>query len=192
MIRFLDNAFVGGRFFSVGMMAQFNAPTEAQLISVGDAVNFQVISQPVEVLFSAAVQALCISTATDEILASGTISAGIIGPNSIVQFEPVWTFPSSVNNKICKVKLGAATVYTATRTTSLLEAPLIALANRNSLASQVIPYPNGKHETAGATTVGAATVNFALDVVWQITGQRANSGEALALEYYRILHFIGS
>lgn len=192
MIRFIDTAFVQGVLYRGGMLSVFDAATEAALIAVGDAVNFQVISQPVEELSASAVQALCVSTATDEILATGTIPAGTLGPNSTIQIEPVWSFPTSANNKTTKVKFGATTIYTATRTTSVLEAPLIVMANRNSLASQVLPYPSGKYETAGASAVATATLNFAADVTWQITGQRANSGEALALEYYRILHFIGA
>jgi hypothetical protein len=190
MIKFTDKAFVQGVLYSAGMLGIFNAPTEAALIAAGDAVNFQVISQPVEVLSSSAIAVSCATTAVDEVLASFTIPAGTLGVNSILQIEPLWTFASSANNKICKVKVGASTVYSATRTTSVKEGPLVVLANRNSLASQIQPYDNG-YVTAGAGAPATFTIDFSANVLVQITGQCA-AAEALTLEYYRVLHLIGA
>lgn len=191
MIKFVDSAFVGGRFFTSGMIAEFDSATESGLISGGDAVNLSVISQPVEMLFSDAVAGSCASTAADEVLGTYTIAAGTLGVNSILQIEPLWTFTSSANNKILKVKIGAVVVYTATRTTSAKEGPLIVLANRNSLTSQIQPYDT-TYVTATTGTPATYSINFAADQTIQITGQRANSGDTLTLEYFRILHFVGA
>jgi len=163
---------------------------ETALIANGDAKNFPSVSKPVEVLASSAIAASCTSTGTDEVLASFTINAGILGVNSILQIEPLWTFTSSANNKICKVKIAGATVYSATRTTSVKEAPLIVLANRNSLASQIQPYDN-TYVTAGSGGPATYTIDFSVAVTVEITGQRANSGDSLKLEYFRVLHFVG-
>ena len=100
------------------------------------------------------------------------------------------TFSSSANNKILKVRVDGVTVYSATRTTSVKEAPLIVLANRNSLTSQIQPYDNA-YVTAGSDTPATYTINFANSVTVDITGQRASNGDALKLEYYRVLHFVG-
>jgi hypothetical protein len=189
MIKFKDKEFVGGQLFTTGMMAEFDAPTEAALIASGDAEHFQVISRPAEVLSSSAVPVSCVSIAIDEILASFTIAAGTLGVNSILQIEPLWTFASSANNKICKIKVGAFTVYSAARTASVKEGPIVVLANRNSLTSQIQPYVD-TYVTAGVGAPATYTIDFSVDVTVQITGQRA-ANEALTLEYYRVLHFVG-
>lgn len=189
MIRFLNDETVAGHRHGMGTIAMFDASIEAALIAQGDAVNYPAVVKPMEVLASSAVAASCASTAIDEVLASFTIQAGTLGVNSILQIEPLWTFASSVNNKILKVKIASATVYTATRTTSVKEGPLVVLANRNSLASQIQPYDNG-YVTAGSGAPATYTIDFSVPVTVQITGQRA-AAEALTLEYYRVLHFIG-
>lgn len=156
---------------------------------IARAAGGDTILRPVEVLSASAVAVPCASTAVDEILASFTILAGTLGVNSVLQIEPLWTFASSANNKICKVKIAGTTVYSTTRTTSVKEAPLIVLANRNSLASQIQPYDN-TYVTAGSGAPATYTINFAVNVTVEITGQRAAS-EALSLEYYRVTHFVG-
>ena len=189
MIKFLNDETVGGHRYGKGAIVLLDSATEAALIAQGDAVNYPAVAKPMEVLSSSAVAASCASTAADEILASFTIAAGIVGPNSILQLEPLWTFANSANNKILKVKVGSSTVYSATRTTSVKEAPLIVLANRNSLASQIQPYDNN-YVTAGSGAPATYTIDFSVNVTVQILGQRA-AAEALTLEYYRVLHFVG-
>jgi hypothetical protein len=191
MIRFLNDETVAGHRFGKGAIARFDSATEAQLIAAADAENYPVILRPVEMLAGLAVAASCTSTAFDEVLASFTIATGILGVNSILQIEPLWTFTSSANNKILKVRLGGATVYNATRTTSVKEAPLIVLANRNSLMSQIQPYDYG-YAAAGAGTPATYTIDFSQPVDVEITGQLASSGDSLKLEYFRVLHFVGA
>jgi hypothetical protein len=190
MIKFLNDETVAGHRFGKGAIAIFDSATETSLISVGDAVDFPAVVKPVEVLSSSAVIAPCVTTAVDEVLALFTIRAGMLGVNSILQIEPLWTFGNSANNKILKVKIAGVTVYSATRTTSVKEAPLIVLMNRNSLSSQIQPYDNG-YVTAGLGAPATYSIDFSTNVTVQITGQRASTGDALALEYYRSLHFVG-
>lgn len=191
MIRFLNDETVAGHRFGKGALARFDSATEAQLIAAADAENYPVILRPVEMLAGLAVAASCVSTAFDEVLASFTIAAGVLGVNSILQIEPLWTFTSSANNKVVKVRLGGATVYNATRTTSVKEAPLIVLANRNSLMSQIQPYDYG-YAVAEAGAPATYTIDFSQPVDVEITGQLANSGDSLKLEYFRVLHFVGA
>ena len=191
MIRFLNDETVAGHRFGKGAIARFDSATEAQLIAVADAENYPVILRPVEMLSGSAVAASCASTGFDEVLASFTIAPGILGVNSILQVEPLWTFTSSANNKIVKVRLGGATVYNAARTTSVKEAPLIVLANRNSLMSQIQPYDYG-YGAAGTGAPATYAIDFSRPVDVEITGQLANSGDSLKLEYFRVLHFVGA
>lgn len=191
MIKFIDTAFVGGTVYRAGQFGEFDQAIESELIAAGDAINYLAVAMPVEVLSSSAVAASCASTNVDEILASFTIQSGLLGPNSILQIEPLWTFPSSANNKILKIRIAGVTVYTATRTTSAKEGPLIVLANRNALNSQIMPYDN-IYVTAGTGTPSTFTIDFSVNITVEITGQRASGSEALKLEYFRALHFAGA
>jgi hypothetical protein len=190
MIRFLNDETVAGYRYGKGAISRFDDVTEAILIAQGDAEDYPAVTKPVEVLSSSAVAASCALTAVDEVLGSFTVRPGIIGVNSIIQIEPPWTFTNSANNKILKVRIGGVEIYSATRTTSVKEAPLIVLANRNSLTSQIQPYDNA-YVTAGAGEPATYTINFASLVTVDITGQRANSSDALKLEYFRAVHFVG-
>lgn len=190
MIRFLYDETVAGHRFGKGAIARLDSITELQLIEAGDAEDYPLVSRPIEILAGSAVAQSCTSSALDEVLASFTIPGGLLGVNSALQIEPLWTFGSSANNKICKVKIAGVTVYSATRTTSAKEAPLIVLANRNSLASQIQPYDN-TYIIGGASAPATYTIDFSVNVTVEITGQRAGSSDSLKLEYYRILHFVG-
>lgn len=151
---------------------------------------YPLVFRPVEVLSGSAVAASCASTAVDEDLLTLNILAGTLGVNSTLQIEPLWSFASSVNDKICKVIIGGVTVYSATLTTSVKEAPLIVLVNRNSLSSQIKPYDN-TYVTAGSGAPATYSIDFSVNQTLRITGQRENSGDSLTLEYYRIVHYIG-
>jgi hypothetical protein len=190
MIKFLNDETVAGHRFGKGAIAVFDSPTETSLVGEGDAVNFPAVTKPVEVLASSAVAAPCVSTAMDETLALFNIPAGLMGVNSILQIEPLWTFGGSANSKILKVRIAGVTVYSATRTTSFREAPLVVLMNRNSLSSQIQPY-DGDYVTAGSGVPATYSIDFSAPVTVQITGQRASLADALTLEYYRCLHFVG-
>lgn len=148
------------------------------------------VRRPIEHLSGSAIAFSSSLTGLDEVLESFLIPAGTLGVNSILQIEPLWTFTNSANNKILSVKIGDATIYSATRTTSVMEAPLVVLANRNSVASQIISH-SGSYVTAGTTAPSTFTIDFSKDQIVFLMGQRANSGDTLKLEYYRALHFIG-
>jgi hypothetical protein len=158
-------------------------------LGAADAI-YPLVTRPVEVLAGSAVASSCSSSAVDEELYTFNILAGTLGVNSVLQIEPLWTFASSANNKILSVAIGSTVVYTATRTTTVKEAPLIVLANRNSLASQIQPYDN-TYVTAGSGTPATYTIDFSVNQTLRIIGQRASSGDALTLEYFRVLHFVG-
>lgn len=191
MIRFLNDETVAGHRYGKGALARFDDATEAALIAQLDAENYPLVLQPVEMLFSTAVAESCESTGVDEILGSFTIPVGIIGVNSILQIEPLWNFDSSANDKILKVNIGGVTVYNTTRTTAASEGPLITIANRNSLTSQIKPQ-GSLYYTNGGSASDTYTIDFSVSVDVDIIGQRENAGDDLTLEYYRLLHFVGA
>ncbi len=190
MIKFINDKTVSLIRYGRGSVVDMAPEIESSLITEGAATRFPVITRPIEVLSSSAVAISCAGMAVDEILASFLIATGTLGVNSILQIEPLWTFSSSANNKILKVKIGGATVYSATRTTTVKEGPLVVLANRNSLASQFQPYDNN-YVTGGSGVPATYAIDFSVNQTVQITGQRASSGDALTLEYFRVLHFTG-
>lgn len=152
--------------------------------------TYPLVRRPIEILAGSAIGFACSST-SEEVLDTFLIRAGTLGVNSILQIEPLWTFTNSANNKIMKVRIGGVEIYSATRTTSVKEAPLIILANRNSLTLQIQPYDN-TYVTAGSGTPATYALDFSKNITVDITGQRASSGDTLRLEYYRALHFVGA
>lgn len=152
--------------------------------------NFPIVEKPVECLYISAIPSSCSLTATDEPLDSITINSGILGVNSTLQIEPVWSFTNSANIKTCKVSIGGISVYNKGRTTSVKEAPLIVIANRNSLTSQIKPYDDN-YVVAGTTAIETFSIDFSNNITINIIGNRANSGDTLTLEYIRIIHFVG-
>ena len=149
------------------------------------------VFRPPELIAGSAIGFSCSLTGLEEILDSFVIPAGLLGVNSILQIEPVWSYTNSANNKTLGVKIGTTTVYSATRTTSAAEAPLIVLMNRNSVKSQIAPYNSGNYLTAGTVTPSTYSIDFSKNQIVFVTGLRANGGDSLKLEYYRVLHFIG-
>ena len=110
-------------------------PEISRPMVVGSDTTYRLVDYPVEVLGSSAVAVACSQTAVDEVLATISVAAGILNENSVIRIEPLWTYPSSANNKLLKVKVNGTTIYNVTRTTSVKEMPLIVLACRNSLSS---------------------------------------------------------
>jgi|SRR5687768_426286 len=160
------------------------------LILDSTALVHAAIGKPVESLLNFAGSSTCIHTFIDEYLELFTITAGTMGAKSILQIEPLWTYTSSANNKTCKVIIGGITIYNAVRTTSTKESPLIILANRNSLTSQIQPYESG-YVTAGTGAPVTYAIDFSKDVLVQIIGRRVNVADTLKLEYCRVLHYVG-
>jgi hypothetical protein len=159
----------------------------------GGGVTYSLIQYPVQLLKSSGTAVSSTTTGADDVLASYVVPAGTMGVNSQLQIEPCWDHNSSANNKILKVIVGGVTVFTRTRTTSLRDCPLVILMNKNSLTSQIAPYDSqAAYGAIFANSSATYAIDFSTDVTVQITGQRANAGDTLALSYYRIMHIAGA
>lgn len=154
------------------------------------AVSGDIITRPVEVLSASAVAVSCASTAVDETLASFTIPAGTLGVNSVLRFEPLWSYTNSANNKTLRLKIAGTTIYGVIRTTTEREGPLVILANRNSLSAQITPI-TGSYYAAATGAATTYTIDLSGNVTVEICGQRANSGDTLRLECYNVMHMVG-
>lgn len=170
--------------------AQVSDKTVAVLVDGGSTILVPKLGKPVEVISVSAVPKSCASTSVNEVLDTFSIPAGTLGVNSVIQIEPLWSFTNSANSKILKVRIGGIEVYNVTRTTSVKEAPLIVLANRNSLSSQ-IQVLDSNYIIGGANLPATYTIDFSKSITVDITGQRASGADTLKLEYFRALHFAG-
>lgn len=167
-----------------------NSRGKAYGLNGDNQAKIPLVFRPTEVLAGSAIPSSCVHNGIHEILELFVIPAGTLGPNSILQIEPLWTFSSSANTKILKINIGSVTVYNVTRTTSVKEAPLVVLANRNSLTSQIQPY-DGAHVTAGTSAPVTYSIDFSVSNLVTFTGRRLSSSDSLTLEYFRVLHLVG-
>lgn len=127
-------------------------------------------------------------TTAETALYTVAIPDGIMGPNSAMRIEPVWSFTNSVNNKIIRIRIGATIagsfVHERTRTAASLESPLIVLANRGVRNVQANSYTAvGNYVNNSTGVVGALGVDFAAaGLNLYVTGQLANTSESISME----------
>jgi hypothetical protein len=181
-----------GRFLPPGSLSNFSRNSKGQAYGLNWDNDSQIplVIRPFEGLASSASPKLSVLTGVDEVLDWFTIPAGTLGPKSILQIDPCWTFTNSANAKLLKVMIGTATVYSVSRTASVREAPMIVLANRNSLTSQIMPYDNG-YAVASLVPSTSFTIDFGVNNTVAFIGQRANAADTLTLEFYRVMHLVG-
>ena len=183
---------VTGHTSQIAGLPQFYKDGSDNVQGISDGTNdYPMVANPVELLSHSSAGFTSALLSVDEVLKSYTIKAGTLGPNSILQIDPLWTFSNSANNKILRVKVGGTTVYDTTRTgTAIKEAPMIVLSNRNSLSSQIRAI-DSNYVVSSTSAPQTYTINFANDVVVEFCGNRTSGSDTLKLEYYRILHFVG-
>lgn len=129
---------------------------------------------------------------TNEIaLATITIPGGTLGANGALVVEPVWSHTASVNNKTLRARLGGLAgtiIYSKVNgATVQSEAPLILLANRNVQNAQIAPYsPAGNYFSGNTAAPATHAIDTSTDKDLVLSGQLANAGEQVRLEYYSV------
>lgn len=126
-------------------------------------------------------------TTVETLMGQVAIPDGIMGRNSILRIEPLWSWTNNANNKTFSIKVGnagvggASTVYSRTRTTNQSESPVYSIANRNSLSSQVHPLASD-YAVNNSNGVFTSAFDFA-QTGWSLffTGQLANASDTLTL-----------
>lgn len=145
---------------------------------------------PVLVLAKSAVAVSTPASTTEEVLATITIPAGIIGDNGQLRVYTLWSSTSSANTKTPRVRFGGTSgtaFLSATLTTSATTQVMTLIRNRSSASSQV-----GNVATVTASfgvssgSITTATVDTSVATTLVITGQKAVSGETLTLESYTV------
>lgn len=142
-------------------------------------------SSPV-ILGIGATAASITGTVNETTLATISIPAGSMGPNGQIEVISHWTYPSSANNKILRIKIGSTTFWQVTLTTNANLHTYFRVCNRNSAASQVgftlSGGISGFGQSGSAIITGTENTNTTLNMV--LTAQLANTGETIQLESY--------
>lgn len=167
-----------------------NALTSTEITEVKAAIAAK---SPVQVLgqSGAAVSAPANDT-NENILATISIAAGLMGANDSLEILTMWSYTASTNNKTLRIRLGGigGTQYMNSPRNSGTEVGLQLMhfiRNRNSVSSQV-GYQSGTFTFSAATAAATtSSVNMANAQDLVITGQKATGTETLTLESYRVL-----
>lgn len=159
-------------------------------ISVGAGLTLSSGSLASNVIIAqSAVSASITGTLTETTLATITVPANAMGANGRIEIHTMWSTTNSANNKTLRVKFGGTTFQTITMTTNAsIQVPMV-IANRNATNSQVAS-PNSS-TGSGATTnaVQTSAIDTTAAVTILLTGQLANTGEAITLEAYSVKLF---
>lgn len=135
-------------------------------------------------------------TASETILATIPIPAGAMGLNGAIRITVYFSMTNNANNKTPRVRFGASGAGTSG---SNIHGPTLAsvagyrgqaeIHNRNSLTSQVTA-PAGLGAGGWHTSTGSNPATAVIDTgsasEIAITGQLANTGDTMTLEYYLV------
>lgn len=130
---------------------------------------------------------------TEEKLFSVLIPGGSLGTKGVITFKAFWSYTNSANQKNLRVRHGTADDLNGTQyfnyaaTTSASVVTLMDIVNRNSQSSQLggpTSLSSGLGNTSGALITG--TVNTANDSYLVFSGQKANAGETITLEWAQV------
>lgn len=158
-----------------------------RLETAGAAANPSWAWSDVQVLAQSAVQVSHTGNTSETTLADISIPAGTMGANDQLRITGMFTYTNSANTKTIKVKLDTTNFRTFAPTTTATLSFLTSISNRNSVSSQI-------GENAGQVAPNVANANApitgAIDMSstqsLKLTGQLANSGETVSLEWYRV------
>jgi hypothetical protein len=147
--------------------------------------------QPITVLAASGTAVSGAADTSENILATVSLPAGIMGANGVLRIWTLWNYTSSSNNKTLRIRLGGiggTQVYALLRTTSTHTSDLRFVANANAQNAQVF-FDRGSEPTAGAGSSGTnitAVIDTSAATTLVITGQKASAGETLTLSAYTV------
>lgn len=124
----------------------------------------------------------------ENILATITIPAGLLGANGMIRVKTMWSFTNSANTKAMRVRFGgiSGTAFMAATgfTTQVGLQSETIIMNRGATNSQVGGTPTITTDagTLFVTTKATATADTTAATTVVITGQKATGAETLTLE----------
>lgn len=135
------------------------------------------------VLAQSGVASSVTGTTAETTLASIVIPGGLMGPDGVIRINAGTTQTSNANAKTYTVRLGGVSVVQLNAANGAAASIAIAIANRNSQASQYV------RNTSHAATTGVGTtvsVNTAVDQTLTISATLANAADTATLESYTV------
>ncbi|MBI1401464.1 hypothetical protein [Hyphomonas sp.] len=114
-----------------------------------------------------------------------TIPGGAMGPNGYVELEVAFSWTSSANNKVFRIRNGSmagGAPMSSTVTTNASRTWRGRIRNRNSQSSQINPANLASGVGDGSSAHVLTTVDTSTDWTIYITGTLANTGEEVAVE----------
>lgn len=149
----------------------------------------------------AAVSIAATTSASETVLATIAIPAGMMGPNGVIRVTTCWTLTNGGGgNKVPRVRFGASGAgtggqqfYGTTQTTNLTHRNQVEIHNRNAEASQVGFVNSANSFSATTTSVLITTaINSALATEIAITGTAPVSGDVVQLDSYLVEVYYGA
>ena len=129
---------------------------------------------------------------TENTLATITVPAGVMGTSGAIRVISYWTFTSSANNKVLRVRWGGASgtdIATSTMTTTTNAELESFIGNRGAANSQIMT--TRRFTTSSSIiayySIGGA-VNTAAETTIVLTGQKALDSETLTLAGYQAFY----
>jgi hypothetical protein len=126
-------------------------------------------------------------TTSKTLLWSQLIPAGSIGPNSVIELTPVWSFSNTTNVKTFEIAIGpspSSLTFSWVRNRSaagtVSEAPLIHLRCKGSLTMQDEVYSNNYYVNGTLAPV-ARSIDFTADQYVYVFGTLANAADMITL-----------
>lgn len=146
--------------------------------------------KPVLVFAHSAVAATAAADTNENVLATITVPAGVMGVDGQLRITTLWSHTSSANTKTLRVRfggIGGATYLAYGATTSVASQAQNTVRNRNSTSSQ-IGYASASTSsfTSTASAVTTSTVDTTAETTIVITGQKASGAETITLESYLV------
>ena len=200
MIHLLYDTTIDGMRYGKGSILTLDSATEAALVAEGDAdrnLDFSAVSTlPVLVgqRFAAAsrVSTNSASDANFVTLASVTVPAGLMRPNSKLVIISDWDYPLSASVKSFAVDFGGQNVGQPSLTTAVMLKLLTEVQNLNSLFSQKTMNGSSYGVSNSPRIATSVDTSTAVAIDFKVKWSAAAVSETLTLLGYSIWHYPGT
>jgi hypothetical protein len=200
MIHLLYDTTIDGMRYGKGSILTLDSATEAALVAEGDAdrnLDLSAVSTlPVLVgqRFAAAsrVSTNSAGDANFVALASVTVPAGLMRPNSKLVIISDWDYPSSASVKSFAVDFGGQNVGQPSITTSAMLKLMTEVQNLNSLFSQKTMNGSSYGVSNSPRIVTSIDTSVAVTIDFKVKWSAAVVSETLTLLGYSIWHYPGT
>lgn len=115
---------------------------------------------------------------------SFTVPGGTMGINDSLRISTQFTCTNNANAKTLRVKFGGVTLMTNSAANSAGAGQFLKIANRNSVSAQI----RGVISSGTTGTIGTAAIDTSTAQNIEVTVQKANAGDTIALQSVIIEH----